>query len=130
MRSVLALRNPSQAPSVTDAPFAHLTSRYGPVPTEDVAMPWSPTFSAHVGDMMPATLSASLDRFTNSDGLGALPAPVRVIWGEDDRVLPVRQSEGLAGAIAVHRFAGVGHRPHLEVPSAVARDVAEQIAAA
>ncbi len=60
--------------------------------------------------------------------LGALDLPIRVIWGEDDRVLPVRQSDGLAGTIGVHRFAGVGHMPHLEAPAAVARILAEQIA--
>ncbi|BBE73212.1 alpha/beta fold hydrolase [Oharaeibacter diazotrophicus] len=77
-----------------------------------------------------AILDGEGQRTVDRDGIGALTAPVRVIWGEDDRVLPVRQSEGLAGAIAVHRFAGVGHMPHLEVPSAVARVVAEQIATA
>jgi len=77
-----------------------------------------------------AILDGEGQRTVDRDGLGALAAPVRVIWGEDDRVLPVRQSTGLAGAIAVHRFAGVGHMPHLEVPSAVARVVAEQIAGA
>src|SRR5690242_16170310 len=35
-----------------------------------VAMPWSPTFSAQVGDIIAPTLSASAERFTNSVGLG------------------------------------------------------------
>src|SRR3954466_15140862 len=43
----------------------------GPVPTDPVAMPWSPAFSAQVGDIIPPTLSASAERLTNNVGLGA-----------------------------------------------------------
>lgn len=46
--------------------------------------------------------------------LGALARPVQVIWGEEDRILPVVHAEGLPAAIAVHRIAGAGHLVHME----------------
>lgn len=75
-----------------------------------------------------AILDGEGQKTVDRDALADLAIPLKLIWGEDDRVLPVRQSEGLPGAFAVHRFAGVGHMPHLEQPAAVARIVAEQIA--
>lgn len=43
-----------------------------------------------------------------------LRCPVQVIWGEDDRILPVAHSRDLPQAIAVHRLAGAGHLVHME----------------
>ena len=59
-----------------------------------------------------------------------LTVPVRVVWGQQDRILPVRHSDGLPGHVAVHRFAGVGHLPYVEAQAEVARLVAQNIAAA
>jgi pimeloyl-ACP methyl ester carboxylesterase len=59
-----------------------------------------------------------------------LEMPVRVVWGQQDRILPVRHAEGLPGHVAVHRFAGVGHLPYVEAQAQVARVVAQNIAAA
>ena len=59
-----------------------------------------------------------------------LTVPVRVVWGQLDRILPVRHSDGLPGHVAVHRFAGVGHLPYVEAQAEVARLVAQNIAAA
>ncbi len=60
--------------------------------------------------------------------LADLPHPIRLIWGEQDRVLPIRQSEAVPGVVAVHRFPGVGHMPHLEMPREVTRLIAESAA--
>lgn len=60
----------------------------------------------------------------------ALTIPVRVVWGQQDRILPVRHTEGLPGHVAVHRFAGVGHLPYVEAQAEVARLVVQNIAAA
>jgi pyruvate dehydrogenase E2 component (dihydrolipoamide acetyltransferase) len=57
----------------------------------------------------------------------ALSVPVRVVWGQQDRILPVRHADGLRGAVGVHRFAGVGHLPHVEALSEVAMIVAQNI---
>ena len=51
--------------------------------------------------------------------IGALPCPMRVIWGADDAVIPVRQTVGLPQMMALHVFPGVGHMPHLEAGRAV-----------
>lgn len=75
-----------------------------------------------------AILDGTRQKTVDRDALGDLPGPVKVIWGLQDRILPVRQADGLPGTLAVHRFEGVGHMPHLEVHQAVARLVAEQIA--
>jgi pimeloyl-ACP methyl ester carboxylesterase len=56
--------------------------------------------------------------------------PVRVLWGQQDRILPVRHADGLPGHIAVHRFAGVGHLPHVEAEAQVARIVVQNMASA
>jgi pimeloyl-ACP methyl ester carboxylesterase len=59
-----------------------------------------------------------------------LRLPVRVLWGQQDRILPVRHADGLPGHVAVHRFAGVGHLPHVEAQAEVAWLVVQNIAAA
>ncbi len=51
--------------------------------------------------------------------------PTKIVVGAEDQIIPPRQSEGLSGLIAVHRFPGVGHMPHLEVRREVARLVEE-----
>lgn len=61
--------------------------------------------------------------------LAHLPHPVRLVWGREDTVLPCDQSEAVPGTVAVHRFAGVGHMPHLEASREVSRIVAEATAA-
>ena len=60
--------------------------------------------------------------------LATLPHPIRLIWGDQDRVLPLGQTRGVPGTVAVHIFPGVGHMPHLEVAREVTRLVAESAA--
>lgn len=60
--------------------------------------------------------------------LADLPHPIRLIWGDQDRVLPLRQAHGVPGTVGVHVFAGVGHMPHLEVARDVTRIIAENTA--
>lgn len=59
------------------------------------------------------------------DTLESLAMPWRVIWGRDDRIVPVSQAEGLA---AVSILDGVGHMPQIERPSEVVRLVEETLA--
>jgi pyruvate dehydrogenase E2 component (dihydrolipoamide acetyltransferase) len=51
--------------------------------------------------------------------------PTKIVVGAEDQIIPPRQCEGLSGRIAIHRFAGVGHMPHLEAQREVARLVEE-----
>ncbi|SON57496.1 Dihydrolipoyllysine-residue acetyltransferase component of acetoin cleaving system [Hartmannibacter diazotrophicus] len=78
-------------------------------------------------DICESILDGNMQKMLPREALGDLKVPVKVIWGFADRVLPVSQSAGLPGMVALHRFAGVGHMPHLEVPREVARLIAHQI---
>ncbi len=55
------------------------------------------------------------------DRLGEVAVPVQVIWGAEDRILPVRQAEGLPAPVAVHVVAEAGHMPHMEKAGEVNR---------
>jgi pyruvate dehydrogenase E2 component (dihydrolipoamide acetyltransferase) len=46
--------------------------------------------------------------------LGELTVPVQIIWGRQDRIIPVRHSEGLPSKIHVHRLDDAGHMVHME----------------
>ena len=46
--------------------------------------------------------------------LASLSVPIKVIWGRQDHVVPVRQCEGLPAMVAVHIFEKAGHMVHLE----------------
>jgi pyruvate dehydrogenase E2 component (dihydrolipoamide acetyltransferase) len=57
--------------------------------------------------------------------IAALPVPVKVIWGTQDRVLPTRQAHKLPGRIAVHIFEEVGHMLPMEAPADMAHLILE-----
>jgi pimeloyl-ACP methyl ester carboxylesterase len=65
------------------------------------------------------TAAAMLDghdqRSIPMDKIAALDMPIRVIWGDEDRILPMTQTRKLPGAIAVHRYSGIGHMPQIEI---------------
>jgi pyruvate dehydrogenase E2 component (dihydrolipoamide acetyltransferase) len=61
--------------------------------------------------------------------LGALPLPVQLIWGADDRIIPPAQAEALAATLPVHIVDGVGHLPHMEKSGKVTRLIARFIEA-
>ncbi len=63
------------------------------------------------------------DRFDETARLGELRSPTLVIAGREDRMVPLEQSEQLAGALAEAQLEvveGAGHMVMLERPSAVA----------
>jgi pimeloyl-ACP methyl ester carboxylesterase len=57
--------------------------------------------------------------------LSAPQAPTKIVVGIEDRIIPARYAEGLSGLIALHRFAHVGHLPHLEARREVAKLIEE-----
>ncbi len=59
--------------------------------------------------------------------LAALEAPTKIVVGLEDRITPAHQAEGLSGLIALHRFAHVGHMPHLEARREVAALIEELV---
>jgi pimeloyl-ACP methyl ester carboxylesterase len=59
-------------------------------------------------------------------GLLAEPkAPTKIVFGIEDRITPAHHADGLSGLIALHRFPGIGHMPHLEARREVAALIEE-----
>jgi pimeloyl-ACP methyl ester carboxylesterase len=59
------------------------------------------------------------------DCLAELRVPVKVIFGLEDRITPAHHAENLSGLVALHRFAKIGHMPHLEARREMARLIEE-----
>jgi pyruvate dehydrogenase E2 component (dihydrolipoamide acetyltransferase) len=53
--------------------------------------------------------------------IGALTLPVQLIWGRDDRIIPVAHAEALVSRWPVHILDETGHLPHLEKSGEVNR---------
>ncbi|TCK28307.1 pyruvate dehydrogenase E2 component (dihydrolipoamide acetyltransferase) [Ancylobacter aquaticus] len=53
--------------------------------------------------------------------LRRIAVPQRIIWGECDRIIPMRHALGAGPEAAIHLLPNVGHMPHVEAPSTVAR---------
>lgn len=53
--------------------------------------------------------------------LARIPVPVSVIWGRNDRILPVAHADSLPDGVEVHRLDGIGHMPHMEAAAEVNR---------
>ncbi|MBM4227316.1 MAG: acetoin dehydrogenase dihydrolipoyllysine-residue acetyltransferase subunit [Gammaproteobacteria bacterium] len=78
-------------------------------------------------DGVPAALAAIAAGFIEGDAqkvnLRDVPAqagvPVQVIWGREDKIIPVSQAEGLSGNVAVHVLEGVGHLVQMEAATQV-----------
>jgi pimeloyl-ACP methyl ester carboxylesterase len=65
--------------------------------------------------------------FSVRKAVAALHCPVRIVFGAEDRIIPADHAAGLPGPIAVHRFPGIGHMPHIEARDAVARLLREHL---
>ncbi len=65
-----------------------------------------------------ATISASFGDGAQSvdlrETLKGLSIPVTVIWGEGDRIIPAKHSEGLPAGVAVEIVPDAGHIPQME----------------
>ena len=61
--------------------------------------------------------------------LSSPQAPVKIVVGLEDRITPPHHVDGLSGLIALHRFARIGHMPHLEARREVARLIEELVRA-
>ncbi|WP_106849540.1 alpha/beta fold hydrolase [Blastococcus sp. Marseille-P5729] len=87
--------------------------------------PWAvPAFSGSLRSIVAVHLHRKKD---NPWRLAAgLPMPTAVIWGDKDRLVPVKRAPKLAGVIPdarLHVFENVGHTAQLEVPEATAEAV-------
>jgi pyruvate dehydrogenase E2 component (dihydrolipoamide acetyltransferase) len=53
--------------------------------------------------------------------------PVQIIWGRDDRIIPVAHAEALRDKVPVHILDATGHLPHMEKSAEVNRLIARFI---
>jgi pyruvate dehydrogenase E2 component (dihydrolipoamide acetyltransferase) len=60
----------------------------------------------------------------------AIAAPVQIIWGRDDHIIPVAHAEAVGSKADVHILDDVGHLPHMEKANEVIRLIRRSIAAA
>jgi pyruvate dehydrogenase E2 component (dihydrolipoamide acetyltransferase) len=60
--------------------------------------------------------------------IAALKLPVQIIWGREDRIIPVSHAEALAPGLPVHILEQAGHLPHMEKAGEVNRLIMRQIA--
>lgn len=87
-----------------------------------------PRVTATLATVVEAILDGEKQKAFDLARLSDLPHPVHLVWGDQDRVLPLSQIRAVPGTVGVHVFAGVGHMPHLEVAREVTRIVAEAAA--
>jgi pyruvate dehydrogenase E2 component (dihydrolipoamide acetyltransferase) len=59
------------------------------------------------------------------DDVGKTKAPLQVIVGAKDRIVPAAHAKGLPGNVKVHVFDEAGHMPHMEAASEVNRLIGE-----
>jgi pyruvate dehydrogenase E2 component (dihydrolipoamide acetyltransferase) len=69
---------------------------------------------AALGAIAAASFPGGAQGFSVRERLAGLAIPVQVLWGEEDRILPAAQAEGLPGNVRITRIAGAGHLPHME----------------
>jgi pyruvate dehydrogenase E2 component (dihydrolipoamide acetyltransferase) len=57
---------------------------------------------------------AGRQRVALSDAVTTLKLPVQIIWGREDRIIPVAHAEALASRLPVHILEQTGHLPQME----------------
>lgn len=70
-----------------------------------------------VGEFCPGEKQAVVLR----ERLSQLSIPALVIWGAEDRILPVSHSQGLSANVRTEIFSGTGHMVHMEAAPKVNR---------
>ncbi len=71
-----------------------------------------------------ANFDGDAQRNSLRDRLGDIEAPVHVVWGEADRVLPASHAEGLPPNVEVTTIPGAGHIVHMEKAAEVNKVIA------
>lgn len=66
-----------------------------------------------------ATMPAGRQAYDGRAALAAVRAPVQVIWGAADQVIPAAHAAGLPDGVAVHVLPGAGHMPQMEQAAVV-----------
>ena len=59
--------------------------------------------------------------------LNRLSVPTKIIWGANDKIIPIKHAQGLPGRVALHVLKNVGHLSHIEAGDLVATLLMEQM---
>ncbi len=85
----------------------------------------------------PGNRRATLKRFSQPHEslteaeIAAVTAPTLILWGDEDRLIPVAAGQSLAGVMQnaqIIVYPGIGHLPQEEAPAATLGDLAEWLA--
>jgi pyruvate dehydrogenase E2 component (dihydrolipoamide acetyltransferase) len=74
-----------------------------------------PAFRDGIETMITANFTGQRQRFDYTGTARDLSVPVNVIWGRQDRIIPVEHGEALADSRPVHIFDECGHMPNVEM---------------
>jgi pyruvate dehydrogenase E2 component (dihydrolipoamide acetyltransferase) len=89
-----------------------------------------PSFRACVDRMTDANFENGRQRFDYARQIVAHPFPVHLVWGREDRIVPVSHAERLADKLPVHILDAVGHMPNAEAAETFNGIVSEILASA
>jgi pyruvate dehydrogenase E2 component (dihydrolipoamide acetyltransferase) len=84
--------------------------------------------SAALARIAEAWFAGGRQLFDLTDRIATLAMPVQLIWGREDRIIPVGHAETLASRFPVHIVDQAGHLPHMEKAAEVNRLVKSFIA--
>ena len=85
------------------------------------------TGQSHLATLL---FSGSTQLFSIRKTLNHYNGPCRVIFGNEDEIIPAEQANDLPGHVAINKLVGIGHLPYLESATLVARLVTETVRAA
>lgn len=77
-----------------------------------------------------AVFAGSTQLFSIREALQRYQGPLRVMVGDNDRIIPADYAQSLPAHVALHRLPQVGHLPQLEAASLVARLVSDTVRSA
>ena len=89
-----------------------------------------PAFRDCIDRMTDANFLDGRQRFDYAPQIVAHPFPVHLVWGREDRIVPVAHAERLADKLPVHVLDSVGHMPNVEAAETFNTIVTELLAAA
>ncbi len=84
--------------------------------------------SAALSSLREGVFPAGRQQPFSAEELMALQPPVQVIWGGNDRILPVSHADVLPDSVRVLRLPDTGHLPHMEEAAAVNDAIREFVA--
>lgn len=66
-----------------------------------------------------AMVSEGRQKVTFREKLPAIAAPITIVWGDEDRILPAIHASGLNGSVVVVLISSAGHMPQVEATDQV-----------